>query len=172
MRSHIHFTILRVTSIAVGPSAPPIIPTEADSELHPNKPSTQINSKTNATNFFTPITPFSNSYLSFYFIASFEFVLQTCRAKPIPLCRAGVYSRRLIGVMRCYGESKLPPYLVKNNAMALLTFAHQKSLRLPFGVRKEPPLCKGRWQPQADGGVVKAKFRRKTIPQSPSVTAP
>ena len=34
------------------------------------------------------------------FIASFAFVLQRCkqrghRVKPIPLCRAGVYSRRL-----------------------------------------------------------------------------
>ena len=34
--------------------------------------------------------------LHFYcFIASFAFVLQRHRAKPIPLCRAGVYSRRL-----------------------------------------------------------------------------
>ncbi|MBR6782365.1 MAG: hypothetical protein IKM33_04125, partial [Clostridia bacterium] len=35
------------------------------------------------------------SYLSIRFIASFAFVLQRLRAKPILLCRAGVYSRRL-----------------------------------------------------------------------------
>ena len=28
------------------------------------------------------------------------------------------------------------------------------------------PLCKGRWQPQADGGVVKVRFLLITIPQS------
>ena len=32
------------------------------------------------------------------FIASFAFVLQRHRATPIPLCRAGVYSRRFIGL--------------------------------------------------------------------------
>ena len=100
-RTYIHFIISEVTSIATGPSAPPIIPTESDSELHPNKPSTQTNAKTNATNFFTPITPFSTSYLSFCFIASFAFVLQRClqrgcRAKPIPLCRAVPWCRRCI----------------------------------------------------------------------------
>ena len=36
----------------------------------------------------------------------------------------------------------------------------------------EPPLCKGRWLVWRDGGIVKAKFYSKTIPQSPSVTAP
>ena len=63
-QTYIHL-ILEVTSLAVGPSAPPIIPMEADSELQPNKPSAQTNEKMHATNFFTPITPFANSYLSF-----------------------------------------------------------------------------------------------------------
>ena len=50
----------------------------------------------------------SHSFVKFLFIvlfcrANFAFVLQRClqrghRAKPIPLCRAGVYSRRLIGL--------------------------------------------------------------------------
>ena len=29
------------------------------------------------------------------------------------------------------------------------------------GGKKEPPLCKGRWQPKADGGVVKVRFRKR-----------
>ena len=33
-----------------------------------------------------------------WYIAGFAFVLQRLRSKPIPLCRAGVYSRRLIGL--------------------------------------------------------------------------
>ena len=41
-----------------------------------------------------------------------------------------------------------------------------------LGGRKEPPLCKGRWLAKQDGGIVKAKFLPKTIPQSPLVTAP
>ena len=36
----------------------------------------------------------------------------------------------------------------------------------------EPPLCKGRWLAKQDGGIVKIKIIPKTIPQSPSVTAP
>ena len=38
----------------------------------------------------------SNSYLSFCFIASFAFVLQRNRAKPIPLCRAVPWCRRCL----------------------------------------------------------------------------
>ena len=56
--------ILEVTNIAVGPSAPPIIPMEADSELHPNKPSIQTNAKMKATNFFIQSHSSPNSYLS------------------------------------------------------------------------------------------------------------
>ena len=42
----------------------------------------------------------SNSYLSFCFIASFAFVLQKAQglAHAPYFCRAGVYSRRLIGI--------------------------------------------------------------------------
>ena len=36
----------------------------------------------------------------------------------------------------------------------------------------EPPLCKGRWLAKQDGGIVKAKAYRKTIPQPPSASAP
>ena len=48
-----------------------------------------------AKNFSHMIPPSVNFLLSFRFIASFAFVLQRLRAKPIPLCRAGGYSRRL-----------------------------------------------------------------------------
>ena len=34
----------------------------------------------------------------------------------------------------------------------------------------KPPLCKGRWLAKQDGGIVKATFVRKTIPQSPSAS--
>ena len=92
--------ILEVTSLAVGLSAPPIIPMEADSELQPNKPSVQTNVKMHATNFFIPITPCQiliySSVLSFY--RQFRLcIAKVHRAKPIPPCRAGVYSRRLFG---------------------------------------------------------------------------
>ena len=36
----------------------------------------------------------------------------------------------------------------------------------------EPPLCKGRWLAEQDGGIVKTKGYRKTIPQPPSASAP
>ena len=44
-----------------------------------------------------------------------------------------------------------------------------------FGVLSDgdkPPLCKGRWLAKQDGGIVKAKFIRKTIPQPPTASAP
>ena len=37
---------------------------------------------------------------------------------------------------------------------------------------KKPPLCKGRWQPKADGGIVKHRDQEKTIPQSLSRQLP
>ena len=43
----------------------------------------------------------SNSYLSFRFIASFAFVLQMLRAKPISLCRGGFYIRPYREHMEC-----------------------------------------------------------------------
>ena len=39
-------------------------------------------------------------------------------------------------------------------------------------LNKKPPLCKGRWLAEQDGGIVKSRNQRKTIPQSPSATAP
>ena len=44
--------ILEVTNMAVGPSAPPIIPTDVDSVPHPTKHFAKTNGKTNAVSFF------------------------------------------------------------------------------------------------------------------------
>jgi len=46
--------------------------------------------------------------LSLLFIASFAFVLQRHRAKLIPLCRAGVYSRRILDSRRSSRREQAP----------------------------------------------------------------
>jgi len=40
------------------------------------------------------------------------------------------------------------------------------------GTNKKPPLCKGRWQPKADGGIVKISTALENNPSVANATAP
>ena len=40
------------------------------------------------------------------------------------------------------------------------------------GVNEKPPLCKGRWQPKADGGIVKKLKISENNPSVATATAP
>ena len=141
-RTYIHFIILEVTSVAVGPSAPPIIPTEADFELHPNKPSTQTNAKTNATNFFTQTSPFSSSYLSFFFIASFAFVLQTRRTEPPPYNALSLYNKSATFIYSISPKSFICSSCVgvARQGSPRCSYA-MRVTHLPRGVRLKNPIC-------------------------------
>ena len=70
----------------------------------------------------------------------------------------------LILLLNLFGTIIIPQFLWFVNIFS-------ESYKMTFQKLKKPPLCKGRWQPKADGGVVKAEFcKRQSL--SRSATAP
>ena len=142
-QTYIHLIILEVTSIAVGLSAPPIIPMEADSELQPNKPSAQTNVKMHATNFFIPITPWQ--FLIYSSLLSFYRQLRLCiakvhRAKPppydvIPLYHKSAENTISLPKFVCRGDSRIARYRFVCSCGRSAVLARRSPLRVNILMR-------------------------------------